>query len=61
MSGENSPALARRGYASALERAVVFVGIDLAKRSFHLYGAVAAGRQVLSRKLTRKQLSALMA
>jgi transposase len=35
---------------------ITFVGIDLAKRSFHLYGADAAGRRVLSRKLTRKQL-----
>ena len=40
---------------------IAFVGIDLAKRSFHLYGADAAGREVLSRKLTRKQLSALVA
>jgi len=40
---------------------ITYVGIDLAKRSFHLYGADAAGRQVLSRKLTRKQLGALVA
>ena len=39
---------------------VKFVGIDLAKRSFHLYGADAAGREVLRRKLTRKQLGALV-
>ncbi len=40
---------------------IAVVGIDLAKHSFHLYGADAAGRQVLSRKLTRKQLGALVA
>ena len=40
---------------------IAYVGIDLAKRSFHVYAADAAGRQVLSRKLTRKQLGAWVA
>jgi transposase len=40
---------------------VVTVGIDLAKRSFHVYGVDAAGQPVLSKKLTRAQLSAVIA
>jgi transposase len=43
------------------ESEIKFVGIDLAKRSFHLYAADGAGRSVLSRKLTRARLSAVVA
>jgi transposase len=41
--------------------AVVTMGIDLAKRSFHLFGVDASGKPVLSKKLTRGRLSAFMA
>jgi transposase len=40
---------------------IKFVGIDLAKRSFHLYAVDGEGREVLSRKLTRARLSAVVA
>jgi transposase len=40
---------------------IKFVGIDLAKRSFHLYAVDGEGRAVLSRKLTRARLSAVVA
>ena len=43
------------------ERVIQFVGIDLAKRSFHLYAVDGEGREVLSRKLTRGRLSAVVA
>lgn len=35
---------------------ITFVGIDLAKRSFHLYAVDDAGRPMLSKKLTRTRL-----
>jgi hypothetical protein len=35
------------------ERIVTLVGIDLAKNSFHAYGADAAGKMVFSKKLSR--------
>jgi len=40
---------------------IKFVGIDLAKRSFHLYAADEAGRAVLSNKLTRARLPGFVA
>jgi transposase len=40
---------------------IKFVGIDLAKRSFHLYAVDGEGRAVLSRKLTRARLSVVVA
>ena len=40
---------------------IAFVGIDLAKRSFHVYAADEAGHQVLSKKLTRARLSGFIA
>ena len=43
------------------ERIVTLVGIDLAKRSFHVYGADAQGQQVVSKKLTRSRSSAVVA
>ena len=43
------------------ERVIRFVGIDLAKRSFHLYAVDGEGREVLSRKLTRARLSTVVA
>jgi transposase len=43
------------------ESVIKFVGIDLAKRSFHLYAVDAEGRAVLSRKVTRARLSAVVA
>jgi transposase len=43
------------------ENVIQFVGIDLAKRSFHLYAVDGEGRAVLSRKLTRTRLSAVVA
>ena len=43
------------------ESVIKFVGIDLAKRSFHLYAVDGEGREVLSRKLTRGRLSAVVA
>jgi transposase len=43
------------------ESVIKFVGIDLAKRSFHLYAVDSEGRAVLSRKLTRARLSAVVA
>jgi transposase len=43
------------------EGVIKFVGIDLAKRSFHLYAVDAEGRAVLSRKVTRARLSAVVA
>ena len=39
------------------ESVIKFVGIDLAKRSFHVYGADGHGKQVFSKKLTRARLS----
>jgi len=43
------------------ESVIKFVGIDLAKRSFHLYAVDGEGRAVLSRKVTRARLSAVVA
>jgi transposase len=43
------------------ESVVTVVGIDLAKRSFHVYGADGHGKQVFSKKLTRARLSLFMA
>jgi transposase len=43
------------------EQPIRFVGIDLAKRSFHLYAADEAGRAVLSNKLTRARLPGFVA
>jgi transposase len=40
---------------------VVTMGIDLAKRSFHVFGVDASGKPVLSKKLSRARLSAFMA
>jgi len=40
---------------------IVTLGIDLAKRSFHLFGVDARGREVLSKKLSRARLSEFMA
>jgi transposase len=40
---------------------IVTLGIDLAKRSFHLFGVDAHGREVLSKKLSRARLSEFMA
>ena len=37
----------------SIERLVTVVGIDLAKRSFHVYGADGQGASVFSKKLTR--------
>ncbi|MBK1720546.1 IS110 family transposase [Thiocystis violacea] len=39
---------------------VVTLGIDLAKRSFHVYGADVGGKPVFSKKLTRARLIELM-
>jgi transposase len=43
------------------EQVATVVGIDLAKRSFHVYGADVQGQQVFSKKLTRARLSPFMA
>ncbi len=43
------------------ERQISVVGIDLAKRSFHLYAVDAGGQPLLSKKLTRARLSAFVA
>ena len=40
---------------------IVVLGIDLAKMSFQLHGVDEAGRVVLKKKVTRKNLSALIA
>ena len=40
---------------------IVILGIDLAKRSLHLFGVDAHGREVLRKKLSRARLSAFMA
>ena len=37
------------------------MGIDLSKRSFHLYGVDDSAKQVLSKKLTRARLGAFVA
>ena len=43
------------------ERQIRVVGVDLAKRSFHLFGMDEAGKQVLSKKLARARLGAFVA
>ena len=43
------------------EAVIKVLGIDLAKRSFHLYGVDGDGRQVLSKKLTRARLGEFVA
>jgi len=43
------------------EQAITFVGIDLAKRRFHRFGADAAGHKVLSKQLTRARLPEFIA
>ena len=43
------------------EAVIKVLGIDLAKRSFHLFGVDGDGRQVLSKKLTRARLSEFVA
>ena len=43
------------------EQVATVVGIDLAKRSFHVYGADVQGQQVFSKKLPRARLSPFMA
>ncbi|MCP3876845.1 MAG: IS110 family transposase [Sulfitobacter sp.] len=43
------------------EAVIKVMGIDLAKRSFHLHGVDGDGRQVLSKKLTRARLSEFVA
>ncbi len=40
---------------------ITTLGIDIAKRSFHLLGAEARGQIVLRRKLTRKRLAQFIA
>ena len=48
-------------YEHSKERGIAVVGIDLAKRSFHLYGVDEQGRQVLSKKVTRARLRLILA
>ena len=43
------------------ERVVKVVGIDLAKRSFHIYGVDERGQRVISKTFTRTRLSEFMA
>ena len=43
------------------EAVIKVLGIDLAKRSFHLFGVDGDGRQVLSKKLTRARVSEFVA
>jgi transposase len=43
------------------ERVIKVVGIDLAKRSFHVYGVDENGQQVISRTFSRTRLSEFMA
>lgn len=43
------------------ERLITFVGLDLAKRSFHLHAADGRGAPVLSKKLTRARLPGFIA
>ena len=43
------------------EGVITVLGIDLAKRSFHLFGMDEAGKQVLSKKLARARLGAFVA
>ena len=43
------------------ERVVKVVGIDLAKRSFHVYGVDERGQRVISKTFTRTRLSEFMA
>ena len=43
------------------ERVVKVVGIDLAKRSFHVYGVSERGQKVISKSFTRTRLSEFMA
>jgi len=43
------------------ERLIAFVGLDLAKRSFHLHAADGRGAPVLSKKLTRARLPGFIA
>ncbi len=37
--------------------AIEVMGIDLAKRSFHVHGVDAEGRKVVSKKLSRRKLT----
>ncbi len=43
------------------ERVVKVVGIDLAKRSFHVYGVDERGQRVISKTFTRTRLKEFMA
>ena len=43
-----------------MEKATI-IGIDLAKRVFHLHGATADGRPVLRKKVSRAQLLSFLA
>jgi transposase len=43
------------------ERVVKVVGIDLAKRSFHVYGVSERGQKVISKSFTRTRLREFMA
>ncbi len=43
------------------EEVIRVLSIDLAKRSFHLFGVDNAGRQVLSKKLSRARLGEFVA
>ena len=43
------------------ERVVKVVGIDLSKRSFHMYGVDERGQRVISRTFSRTRLSEFMA
>ena len=43
-----------------MEKATI-IGIDLAKRVFHLHGATAEGRPVLRKKVSRGQLLSFLA
>ena len=47
--------------AHSNERVAKVVGIDLAKRSFHVYGVDERGQRVISRTFSRTRLSEFMA
>jgi transposase len=53
-------ALPAREEEASMEKATV-IGIDLAKRVFHLHGATADGRPVLRKKVSRGQLLSFLA
>jgi transposase len=53
-------ALPAREEKASMEKATI-IGIDLAKRVFHLHGATAEGRPVLRKKVSRGQLLSFLA